>query len=97
MEVRLSPGLGGGIRIRVADQGVGMEPEELDRIWERFYRVEKSRARRYGGSGLGLSIVRRLVELHGGTIEVRSRSGDGTTFLMEFPKTDCDEEEEDGR
>ncbi|EGK13069.1 phosphate regulon sensor histidine kinase protein PhoR [Desmospora sp. 8437] len=97
VEVRLSPGLGGGIRIRVADQGVGMEPEELDRIWERFYRVEKSRARRYGGSGLGLSIVRRLVELHGGTIEVRSRSGDGTTFLMEFPKTDCDEEEEDGR
>lgn len=62
-----------------------MDTEELERIWDRFYRVEKSRSREHGGSGLGLSIVRRLVHLHQGTIEVRSRPGEGTVFLMEFP------------
>lgn len=73
------------MRMEVQDHGMGMDTEELERIWDRFYRVEKSRSREHGGSGLGLSIVRRLVHLHQGTIEVRSRPGEGTVFLMEFP------------
>ncbi|MFC7441811.1 sensor histidine kinase [Laceyella putida] len=77
--------------IQVKDQGIGMTPEQLDRIWERFYRVEKSRSRQYGGSGLGLSIVKHLVELHHGTIDVHSVPEKGTTFIIKFPITKKDE------
>ncbi|WP_169713650.1 sensor histidine kinase [Paludifilum halophilum] len=86
VEVTLSPSPEANwIRIEVKDRGVGMEAEELERIWERFYRVEKSRSREHGGSGLGLSIVQRLVNLHQGSIEVKSQPGEGTIFVMEFP------------
>lgn len=71
--------------IEIIDQGIGISPQELNQIWERFYRVEKSRSRKYGGSGLGLSIVKHLVELHGGTIDVRSTLGKGTTFIIKLP------------
>jgi two-component system, OmpR family, sensor histidine kinase BaeS len=71
--------------IEIIDQGIGIPPHDLNQIWERFYRVEKSRSRKYGGSGLGLSIVKHLVELHGGTIDVRSTLGKGTTFIIKLP------------
>lgn len=73
------------VRISVADTGVGIPPEHLERIFERFYTVDKSRARRYGGTGLGLSIVKHIVMLHGGTIAVASEVNQGTTFTIEVP------------
>jgi len=69
----------------VSDTGVGIEPEDLPYVFERFYKGDKSRRRGEGGSGLGLAIVKRLVEAHGGTIWVESTLGKGTTFRMRFP------------
>lgn len=76
----------GLVRISVADTGQGIEPELLPRLFERFYRVEKSRATRHGGAGLGLSICKELVETMGGTIEVHSLPGQGTTFTVTLPR-----------
>ncbi|HET9066156.1 MAG TPA: ATP-binding protein [Gemmatimonadales bacterium] len=73
-----------GVRIVVSDQGNGIPAGELDRIWERFYRVDRSRDRATGGMGLGLPVSRRLVEAMGGTITVESRVGEGTTFVVAF-------------
>jgi two-component system, OmpR family, sensor histidine kinase ArlS len=67
-------------RIKIQDQGKGIPAKDLPRIFERFYRVDKSRARALGGSGLGLSIVKQLVEAHGGVITVKSEPNVGTTF-----------------
>lgn len=72
----------GQIIITVRDQGRGIPAEDLPRIFERFYRVDKSRARSLGGSGLGLSIVKQLVEAHGGTITVESEPDMGTVFQI---------------
>jgi two-component system sensor histidine kinase BaeS len=72
--------------IRVADTGVGIPPEELPHIFERFYRVDKSRSRATGGSGLGLTIAKRLVEAHGGTLRVESEAGRGSTFVVVLPR-----------
>lgn len=69
----------------VSDTGVGIEPEDLPYVFERFYKGDKSRRRGEGGSGLGLAIVKRLVEAHGGRIWVESTLGKGTTFCMRFP------------
>ncbi|RKQ88683.1 HAMP domain-containing sensor histidine kinase [Brockia lithotrophica] len=80
----------------VSDTGVGIEPEDLPYVFERFYKGDKSRRRGEGGSGLGLAIVKRLVEAHGGTIWVESTLGKGTTFRMRFPLGElrsCDEED----
>lgn len=71
--------------ISVSDNGIGIPKEELPYIFDRFYRVEKSRAREYGGTGLGLSIVKKYVELQGGTVKVESQLGAGTTFTLLFP------------
>ncbi|HGY89811.1 MAG TPA: hypothetical protein ENK43_01425 [Planctomycetes bacterium] len=77
----------------VEDTGVGMEPEHLDRIFERFYRVDPARSRHQGGTGLGLSIVKNAVHAHGGEIDVRSRPGEGTIFWVRLPlPTDNDSE-----
>ena len=72
--------MGDNILIEVADDGIGIKDEDLLRIYERFYRVDKSRSRHAGGSGLGLSIVKHIVEAHGGNLHVRSTLGTGTTF-----------------
>ncbi len=72
-------------RVDVSDKGVGIPPEDLFRIWERFYRVDKSRSRALGGTGLGLALVKELVEAHGGTVGVESALGKGTTFWFTLP------------
>lgn len=71
--------------IKITDQGIGIPSEDLDRIFERFYAVNKSHSRSLGGSGLGLTIVKRIVEKHHGKIEVESTLGLGTTFTISLP------------
>jgi len=73
------------VNISVADTGSGIPPELLPRIFDRFYRVEQSRAQKHGGSGLGLSICKELVETMGGTIDVHSLVGQGATFTVTLP------------
>lgn len=76
---------GGELVIEVADRGPGIPPEELPFVFERFYRVDKARARKMGGAGLGLTIARTIVERHGGTIEAESQVGKGTTMRLRLP------------
>jgi heavy metal sensor kinase len=72
--------------VEVSDTGVGVSESELPRIFERFYRAEKSRSRDSGGAGLGLSIARWIVEAHGGSIDVRSKPQQGSTFTIRLPQ-----------
>lgn len=72
--------------VRVRDTGVGIPEEDLPQLFDRFYRVDKARSRATGGSGLGLSITRELVELHGGDVSVQSEVGVGSTFEVRLPK-----------
>ena len=72
--------------IQVADNGIGIPKEALRHIFEPFYRVERSRSRKIGGSGLGLAMVKSIVEKHQGTISVYSQEGQGTTFTIIFPQ-----------
>jgi len=73
--------------IEVRDTGPGIPAEDLPRIFERFYRVDKARSREKGGTGLGLSIVKHAVQLHGGEVSVRSRVGQGSVFRLEMPRS----------
>ena len=78
--------MGENILVEVADDGIGIQEEDLLRIYERFYRVDKSRSRHAGGSGLGLAIVKHIVEAHGGNLHVRSTLDEGTTFSFTLKK-----------
>jgi signal transduction histidine kinase len=72
--------------IRVRDTGIGIAPKDRDRVFERFYRVDRARSRESGGTGLGLSIVKHVVEAHGGTVSVDSQLGQGSTFTVTLPR-----------
>ena len=80
-------GIADGVEIAVTDQGVGIPADELDRIFERFYRVDPARHRSTGGTGLGLSIVKHVVASHGGDVRVWSVEGQGSTFTMTLPRS----------
>ena len=68
------------------DNGIGIGPEHIDKIWNRFYRVDKSRISKNNGTGLGLAMVKWIVKVHNGEINVDSMEGKGTTFFFCFPK-----------
>jgi two-component system phosphate regulon sensor histidine kinase PhoR len=74
------------VTISVSDNGPGIEAEHLPRVFERFYRVDKTRSREVGGTGLGLAIVKHIVEAHNSKVSVRSEVGVGTTFSFELRK-----------
>lgn len=75
----------GGVLLSVEDQGYGIEEQHLERLFERFYRVDKGRSRQEGGTGLGLSIVKHIAQAHGGTVSVQSRYGRGSVFSVFIP------------
>jgi two-component system, OmpR family, sensor histidine kinase SenX3 len=75
----------GGVQITVTDRGIGIPPHELERIFERFYRVDPARARSTGGTGLGLSIVKHVAASHGGEVRVWSVHGEGSSFTLSLP------------
>jgi two-component system phosphate regulon sensor histidine kinase PhoR len=85
--VRMEAGIAGSeIVIRVMDQGGGIPPEHLDRIFERFYRVDAGRSREVGGTGLGLAIVKHIAQAHRGRVTVSSTPGQGSTFSIMIPQ-----------
>jgi len=73
------------LMLQVQDSGIGISQANQQRIFDRFYRVDKSRSRAQGGSGLGLAIVKKIVEDHGGSITVDSMPGEGSTFRIVLP------------
>ncbi len=84
--VTISLALDGDVaEVKVSDNGIGIRPEDQDRIFERFFRVDYGRSRESGGTGLGLSIVRHIAVSHGGDIRVWSRPGQGSTFTLSLP------------
>jgi two-component system phosphate regulon sensor histidine kinase PhoR len=84
----------GHVEVSVSDTGIGLAQEDLPRIFERFYRVDKARSRQSGGTGLGLSIVKHIVEAHGGNVTVQSQPGKGSTFSFTLPIVDLGYEDE---
>jgi two-component system sensor histidine kinase SenX3 len=74
------------VEIAVTDRGIGIAEGDQDRVFERFYRADPARARRTGGSGLGLSIVKHAVQRHGGEVRLWSRPGRGSTFTIRLPE-----------
>ena len=75
-----------GVEFSVKDTGIGIPEEETERIFERFYRVDKSHSKKVGGTGLGLSIVKHVCACHNAKIRVKSKVGEGTTMYVTFPK-----------
>jgi signal transduction histidine kinase len=78
----------GDVRIEISDNGVGLSRRAQRRIFDRFYQVDRTLSRKAGGCGLGLSIVKFIVDAHGGTVHVRSRPGEGSTFTVSLPAAD---------
>jgi signal transduction histidine kinase len=76
------------VRIAVRDFGIGIPAEEHEKIFQRFYQVDGSATRRYGGTGLGLAVAKSIVEGHGGKIGVKSKPGEGSIFYFSLPKVD---------
>ncbi|WP_208786709.1 MULTISPECIES: sensor histidine kinase [Pseudarthrobacter] len=89
--VRAKDGL---IAVSVTDQGEGMTPEDQERVFERFYRVDSARSRHTGGTGLGLSIVKHVASNHGGEVTLWSRPGQGSTFTLRLPEMETQDEPE---
>jgi two-component system OmpR family sensor kinase len=83
---------GASARVEVTDTGPGIRPDDLPRVFDRFYRAQGPRSAETGGSGLGLAITKRLVELHGGRISARNRAGGGAAFTIDLPRRDAPEE-----
>ena len=77
---------GGDVLLQVVDRGIGIPEEHLPRISERFYRVDAARSREMGGTGLGLAIVKHIARAHGGSLEIESRLGQGSTFTIRLPR-----------
>jgi signal transduction histidine kinase len=77
---------GDRVALTVRDHGIGIPTRDLERIFERFYRVDRARSRDTGGTGLGLSIVRHVAQAHGGEVTVVSREGEGSTFTLSIPR-----------
>jgi signal transduction histidine kinase len=85
VRLELRPQPGGGIEFDVRDTGVGIRPEHLERIFEPFWQVDSGQRNTSRGTGLGLSVVRRLVEYLGGQVTVQSKVGEGSTFTVRLP------------
>jgi two-component system sensor histidine kinase SenX3 len=81
-------GDGGDVLVTIIDHGIGIPARDIERVFERFYRVDQARSRQTGGTGLGLAIVRHVVVNHRGTVEVESRLGEGSRFALRFPAID---------
>jgi|688.fasta_scaffold243507_2 signal transduction histidine kinase len=77
-----------GTKITVRDTGIGIPAESLPRVFDRFFRVDKSRSRQSGGTGLGLAIAKAITDAHSGTIAVNSVLGEGSTFTVTLPRID---------
>jgi signal transduction histidine kinase len=75
----------GWVTVSVADSGGGIAPEGLPYVFDHFYKADRSRHRGYGGAGIGLAMVKQLVELHGGKVWVESQKGKGSTFFFTLP------------
>jgi two-component system phosphate regulon sensor histidine kinase PhoR len=82
------------VKLSVRDTGIGIPPDELPRLFERFYRVDKARSRELGGTGLGLAIVKHLVRAQGGQVGVFSKPNEGSTFFFTLPVHDIGQAEE---
>jgi len=91
LEMRTEPE---AVIVDISDTGIGIASKHHDRIFERFYRVDKARSRELGGTGLGLSIVKHICKVHGGTVSVRSAAGFGSTFTVRLPLEDTSEDAE---
>lgn len=82
-----------GVVVHVRDEGCGIPPEHLPRLFERFYRVDKARSRNMGGTGLGLAIVKHIAQTHGGRVTVESKPGEGSVFSIHLPDRDAADED----